>query len=276
MSEKVFTFWEPKEAMPGYVQLCMETWRRCLPGFEVVTLDFKSLGDYLSAAEMEEISCPHESLAKQADCIRCALLRKHGGTWLDADTVLTKSLDERFRSADVTMVARHSESGQMIYGGYIHAARPETKMISEWHRQLLPRIEKSRQMNASRLRRWLDRRAWKAVRRWGYFENDVLDPLTAQLVPPDFSWIDKDEVRAFPEESLLADGSAQSPFDAYVRYWFSPGEADAALKDCAGLIMLHNSWTPETFRKMSTGEFLGTDTRLASLLRTLTGEKKWD
>lgn len=262
--------------MPGYVQLCRETWRRCLPGFEVVVLDFKSLGGYLSAAEIEEVSCPHESLAKQADCIRCALLRKHGGIWLDADTVLTKPLDERFCSADVTMVARHFESGQMIYGAYIYAARPETKMISEWHRQLLPRIEKSRQMNASRLRRWLDRRTWKAVRRWGYFENDILDPLTAQLTAPDYAGIDKDEVGVFPEEALLADGSAQSPFDAYVRYWFSAGEADAVLKDCAGLIMLHNSWTPETFRKMSARDFLGTNTRLAKLLRALTEGKKWD
>lgn len=274
--KKVFTFWEPKEAMPGYVQLCMETWRCCLPGFEVVALDFRSLGDYLTEAERKEIDCPHESLAKQADCIRCALLRKHGGIWLDADTVLTKPLDERFRSADVTMVARQSKSGQMIYGAYIYAARPGTKLISEWHRQLLPRIVKSRQMNASRLRRWLDRRTWKAVRRWGYFENDILDPLTARLAASDYAGIDKDEVGAFPEEALLADGSAPSPFDAYVRYWFSSGEADAALWDCAGLIMLHNSWTPEAFRKMSAKEFLTTDTRLAKLLRALTGEKKWD
>lgn len=274
--KKVFTFWEPKDAMPGYVQLCMETWRRCLPGFEVVVLDFKSLGDYLSAAEIEEISCPRESLAKQADCIRCALLRKHGGIWLDADTILTKPLDERFRSADVTMVARQGEGGRMIYGAYIHAAHSETRVISEWHRQLLPRVEKSRQMSASWLRRWLDRHTWKVVRRWGYFENDILDPLTARLESPDFAWLDKDEVGAFPEEALLADGSVQSPFDAYVRYWFSIGEAEVALKDCAGLIMLHNSWTPETFRRMSAEEFLLTDTRLAKLLRMLTEGKKWD
>lgn len=273
---KAFTFWEPKGSMPGYVRLCMETWRRCLPGFEVVALDFRSLGDYLTEAERKAIDCPHESLAKQADCIRCALLRKHGGIWLDADTVLTKPLDERFCSADVTMVARQAESGQMIYGAYIHAARPEAKLISEWYRQLLPRIERSRQMNASRLRWWLDRRTRKAVCRWGYFENDILDPLTARLALPDYAGIDKDEVGAFPEETLLADGAAQSPFDAYVRYWFSPGDADAALKDCAGLIMLHNSWTPEAFRKMSAKEFLSTDTRLANLLRALTGEKKWD
>ena len=267
--KKVFTFWEPKGSMPGYVRLCMETWRHCLPEFEMVALDFRSLGDYLTEAEREEIACPHESLAKQADCIRCALLRKYGGIWLDADTVLTKPLDERFRSADVTMVARQSKSGQMIYGAYIYAARPGTKLISEWHRQLLPRIVKSRQMNASRLRRWLDRRTWKDVRRWGYFENDILDPLTVRLTSPDYAWVDKDEVGAFPEEALLADGTAQSPFDAYVRYWFSPGPAEQALADCAGLIMLHNSWTPESFRRMSENEFLDTDTRLAAVLRAL-------
>ncbi len=267
---RVVAVGEPKEAMPGYVRLCLETWRRCLPGFEVVALDFNSLGDYLSAAARAEISCPHESLAKQADCIRCAVLKKHGGIWLDADTILTKPLDSRFMSGDVTMVARREGDGPVNYGAYIYAARPETNVISEWHRQLLPRIRKSRRLRDSLLRRLFDRRGWREVRSWDYYENDILDPLTSHLSPPDYVWVDKDGIGAFPEESLLSDGTASAPFDAYVRYWFSPGPAESALAEGAGLIMLHNSWTPKLFRKMSEREFLSTDTRLASALRTLT------
>ena len=44
---------------------------------------------------------------------------------------------------------------------------------------------------------------------------------------------------------------------------------DDVLVRCAGLIMLHNSFTPERFRAMSAKEFIATDTRLARLLRTL-------
>ena len=57
--------------------------------------------------------------------------------------------------------------------------------------------------------------------------------------------------------------------DAYQKYWFEPGEVDDVLARTAGLIMLHNSFTPERFRAMSAEEFIATDTRLARLLRCL-------
>ena len=41
------------------------------------------------------------------------------------------------------------------------------------------------------------------------------------------------------------------------------------LDRCAGMIMLHNSFTPDRFRAMSPDEFAATDTRLARLLRHL-------
>lgn len=269
--KKVFTFWEPKESVPGYVRLCMETWARNLPGYEVVVLDRESLCDYLTSDELAEIDCPAESLAKQADCIRCALLNKYGGIWLDADTVLTKPLDARFTSPDVTMVARHEASGPVIYGAYIYAAEPATKLMAEWYRQLVPRVAKSRLFRGSLMRRLLDRRGWKQVRSWSYFENDILDPLVRRIATADCALVDKDGLGAFPEEAMYGCKDIDGPHAAYVNYWFSPGSADEALADCAGIIMLHNSWTPERFLTMSETEFLSTDTRLADVLRALAG-----
>ena len=59
---------------------------------------------------------------------------------------------------------------------------------------------------------------------------------------------------------------------AYRKYWFEPGGIDDVLSRCAGLLMLHNSFTPERIRAMSAEEFLVTDTRLARLLRHLLGK----
>ena len=106
--KKVFTFWEPKEKVPGYVRLCMDTWKDCLPGYETVVLDYGTLGDWLTPEEQRAILCRKMTLAMQSDCIRCAMLKKHGGVWMDADTVLTKPLDGRFCAADCTIVARRS------------------------------------------------------------------------------------------------------------------------------------------------------------------------
>lgn len=263
---KVFTFWEPKKKMPGYIRLCLETWKNCLPGYETVVLDYESLGNYLTSEEQEAVRCPDEPLAQQSDCIRCALLKKYGGIWLDADTLLTRPLDNRFFGAEVSMVVRRESGGLVNYGAYIYAAHAGAQVINEWYRQLLPRVAKARQLRRSWWRRILDRRDWKAINQWNYFENAILDPLTAQAAEEAYMGIEKDEIGAFPEESLLA---ASGPFDAYVRYWFSPGESEAALRDCAGMIMLHNSWTPRVYREMSADEFLKTDTRLAAVLRRL-------
>ena len=266
----VFTFWEPKERVPGYVRLCMDTWRNCLPGYETVVLDYGTLGDWLAPDEQSAILCRKMTFAMQSDCIRCAVLKKHGGVWLDADTVLTKPLDGRFSAADCTFVARRQDGHLVHYAAYISAAKPEAKFVSDWHAALVPRIARARRFYASRLTRLLRHGEWKLIRRWNYCANAVLDPLADVSRPPEYAWIDKDEIFAVPEEELMSTG--MDAVAAYRKYWFEPGGIDDVLSRCAGLLMLHNSFTPERIRAMSAEEFLVTDTRLARLLRHLLGK----
>ena len=127
--KRVFTFWEPKERVPGYVRLCMETWKDRLPGYETTVLDYETLGDWLTETDQREVLCRKMTLAMQSDCIRCAVLKKHGGVWLDADSVLTKPLDERFSAADCTIVARRQDGGLVHYAAYISATKPEAKFM---------------------------------------------------------------------------------------------------------------------------------------------------
>ena len=47
MKKQIFTFWEPKSKMPAYVSLCIETWRKFLPEYEIVVLDYSNLEEYL-------------------------------------------------------------------------------------------------------------------------------------------------------------------------------------------------------------------------------------
>ena len=43
----IFTFWEPKEKMPAYLKLCMKTWKKYLPDYEIIQLNFDNLSEYL-------------------------------------------------------------------------------------------------------------------------------------------------------------------------------------------------------------------------------------
>ena len=268
--DKVFTFWEPKERVPGYVKLCMETWRNCLPGYETVVLDYESLGDWLTPDEQNEVLCRSMTLAMQADGIRCAILRKHGGVWMDADTILTRPLDDRFRPADCSIVARRQDGHLVHYVAYINATKPNAKFICDWHAALVPRIAKAKRFYASWLTRLLHHGEWKLIRRWNYCANAILDPLADAARRPDYAWIDKDEIFAVPEEELMSTGL--DAVAAYQKYWFEPGDIDDVLARCAGIVMLHNSFTPDRIRAMSPGEFIATDTRLANLLRHLLGK----
>lgn len=265
--KRVFTFWEPKEKVPGYIRLCMKTWAKCLDGCETVVLDYDSLGDYLSEDEQNAVLCRKMTLAMQSDCIRCAVLKKHGGIWMDADTILIRPLDERFSKADCSIVAWRMDGHLVNYAAYINAVKPEAKFLVDWHRELVPRVAKAERFRSSWLLRALHHREWKLIRRWNYCVNAIIDPLAETADPKDYAWIDKNEIAAVPEEVLMASGLSAT--EAYQRYWFEPGDPAEAISRCAGIVMLHNSFTPERYRAMSEEEFLRTDTRLARLLSLL-------
>lgn len=37
--KNIYTFWEPAANMPGYIRLCIETWKKAFPGREVLVLE---------------------------------------------------------------------------------------------------------------------------------------------------------------------------------------------------------------------------------------------
>ena len=89
--KKIFTFWEPRDKIPGYLKLCIKTWKKFLPLYKVIILDYQSSKDLLGEELFSKIICKNMSLPIQADAIRVALLNKYGGIWLDTDTVILNS-----------------------------------------------------------------------------------------------------------------------------------------------------------------------------------------
>ncbi|EDO8846915.1 hypothetical protein GM848_08840 [Campylobacter coli] len=87
----IWTFWEPKDKMPGYVKLCIETWKVFFSDYRVVILDYSNLHNFLPKDFYDESLYENFSLPKQADAIRAAVLFLYGGIWLDADTIITSS-----------------------------------------------------------------------------------------------------------------------------------------------------------------------------------------
>ena len=43
----IFTFWEPQSKIPDYIKLCMRTWKKFLPEYEIVVLNYDNLDDWI-------------------------------------------------------------------------------------------------------------------------------------------------------------------------------------------------------------------------------------
>lgn len=85
----LWAFWSGP-TQPDIIRRCFANWRRMCPGFEIRILDEQSVLAYVGAIPqaLQQASAP-----KRADWVRAELLRRHGGIWLDASTILTTSLD---------------------------------------------------------------------------------------------------------------------------------------------------------------------------------------
>ena len=268
---KIFTFWEPGEKLPGYIRACMRTWEKYLPEAEIVVLDFKNLGEYLPRAVIDSVTLlgrKRMSLAKQADIYRALVLERHGGVWMDADTVLTPAVaaSEIFEQhTEVSMFEQKDGCSRYLPGAFIRAV-PGAKMIRLWAEELHRRIDRYRKCSGL-FGRVLHRGEWRKCRAWHFFLNGVIDSLPDQLSAEEFSGIDMDEAKALLH-NFRKRPEGMDEYDNYQDYYFTPGDPEPE-KAAKGLIMLQNSWTPERFRAMSEEEFLSQDVRLAKMLRQL-------
>ena len=107
---KIFTFWEPKENIPAYIQLCLKTWEKFLPEYEIVVLDYSNLDKYLGKNFYDEILYKDFRFHILSDAIRAALLKLYGGIWLDADTIITSSEVKNFfniSSHELVFIGEH-------------------------------------------------------------------------------------------------------------------------------------------------------------------------
>ena len=54
--------------------------------------------------------------------------------------------------------------------------------------------------------------------------------------------------------------------EAYHKFYFYPGNPQKIIYNSPGIIILHNSWTPKKYRKMTAKRFIKQDVRIAKLL----------
>lgn len=258
---RLFTFWEPKEKMPAYIRLCMQTWKKFLPECEVVLLDYSNLEEWLGKDVYDEILFRDFSLPKQADAIRCALLKKYGGLWLDADTILTSPQvkDYLMIDSELVMISKHL--------AFIKANN-NSKIIADWYNQIQYNLKfyKDVKYQNNAVQKILHPRRYRRVENWDYLGNYILHKMLKTKNKKKFFSIDRMEINALPE---LNNKKNDNLVENYQNFYFENDYSQDVIKNTKGIILLHNSWTPQQFLQMNEEEFLSRNNTLSNVLKTV-------
>lgn len=261
--KNVFTFWEPVEKMPDYIKLCMNTWTFFGEDYKINIINYKNLEQFIGNHLYIKFLKKFFSLPKQADVIRCLVLKKYGGIWIDADTILLNNNIHNVLEINYKFI---------LIGHHIAfiCADKKSTILKKWKNEAVLRIYLYVFIRyflrfSKKMRSWSEN--------WNYLGNGIIDKYL-NSDNNDFYEI-KDTSIFLPEKNKRYNPFFEGdPNKAYIDFYF---ENKIKIKDLNelinentyGLILLHNSWTPAQFKKLNKKSFLETNTTLAELLKLL-------
>ena len=234
----------------------MKTWKKNIPDdYKIIILDYSNIKDYLSIHMINKILCKDMTLATQADAIRIAILHKYGGFWMDTDTILINNkFIELFNGSDLIMFG-WSKYKCKQYTGFIYASN-KSKILKIWldkiiekvkiYKNILKALPYNNKKNNNNYQKFM-----KNIK-WSYLSNGIIDNLVENVPEKDYKRIEIENVYALPDQIILKGPYVQR----YVKFYFSSLNNFYFLKKCKGVLLLHNSWTPKKYKKMSDITFL--------------------
>ena len=258
----IFTFWEPKEKMPGYLLLCIKTWKKYLPDYEIKILNYKSVKYYLGESIFSSIICPNMTIPIQVDAIRVALLKKFGGIWIDADTIiLNRSFFEKLNNFELIMLGDVKTKIPNI--GFIFAAN-NSYLINNWLKSIIQKVKLYKKNIITNEKNFIYQTSFNESISWNYLGNGIINQLIRNITGNKFLLLDRKKMQAFPE-LIIFKHSSENMIQKYQRLYFQKGDPQLVLKLSKYIILLHNSWTPSKYKTMSEEDFLKQDILLSKL-----------
>jgi len=259
----IFTFWEPIERIPGYIKLCIKTWKKFLPLYDIKILDYKNIKDYLGHSLFENLICENMTLPIQADAIRVALLNKYRGIWMDADTiVLNGEFLQELKSFELAMFGDKKIKTQNI--GFIYSSG-NSSILKKWLNEIIYNVQiykKYLEKNQSNL--VVDNK-WKKMNSWDYLGNGIINKLVKNATYKQFCRLDRQKMNSLPENRYF-ENSSLNLMQRYKQFYFQNRDPEIILNKSKSVLMLHNSWTPMKYKLMSEKQFLNQDILLSRLL----------
>jgi len=263
---KIFTFWEPKDKIPGYLKLCIKSWKKALPSYEIIILNYIISKKLLGNELFYKIICTNMSFALQADAIRIAILKKYGGIWLDADTIIINGeFIQEYKDYELVMFGEEKKKIQYI--AFIYASK-KSSLLSQWLNQIIINVKTYKSILKNKTNTVYWKNSFKKVKSNFFLGYSIIDNLLKNISGKKYKRIDSKSMNIFPERTLFNKNLSNYEL-LYKEFYFNQGEFQILLENKVSLILLHNSWTPSEYKKMSKEEFLKQDILLSKLLSKL-------
>ena len=197
--------------------------------FPFVLLNYDNLNEYtdLPVEQLKRFTLP-----QIADCVRVHVLRDQGGYWLDADTIMVGE-----QLPDVMILGDNETRANTI--GYLHT-EPQTDMFVKWA-DFQDEIISSSGPSGD----------------WALMGNRFTDPYLREHTEIQIGSI----YDYWPETENIHDRIRK-----YTEFYF---EQSYHLSDInhAGMIMLHNSWTPDWYKTLPKEGVLSHSCTLSNILK---------
>ena len=138
--KKVWTYWEGD--LPVLVQKCIESWIKYNPDHDVIILNRKNIGQYLSNElciasgiredKLDIFKLKHacESSQRFSDYVRLYILPIYGGFWMDASIICQTTLD--------WVHQKNIRSGFEFIGYYREGFSSVTPIVESWFFACVP------------------------------------------------------------------------------------------------------------------------------------------
>lgn len=262
MSNKIFTFWEKADEMPDYIKMCIKSWQKYLPEYKIIILNYSNIDCYIGKNFYDKILYEKFSLAQQSQAIRAAVLNKHGGIWLDADTIVTSSDIEKFfdKKSELNIIDNRIACIK---------AQKGSKILTKWTKGI--------KRNLFLYKHFFDfcfeYFPYKAsdMMNWDYLSNNILKKLYRTKNKKILNNMSIYFSKAYPEilwdKECNHNNFREALADGYNHFYIKNDFSDYALANNNGIIILHNSWMPREYAQLKQDEILKKNNTLSKLLQ---------
>jgi hypothetical protein len=202
--KKIWSYWDNPDKIPKSVKLCMESWKKHNPDYEIILLNKYNYKGFITIPD-EIRNHPHynDSQARFSDLVRLYVLEEHGGIWIDASVLVKEGFDNWLfpkyaEFAGYYMKSITSDPKYPALESWFLAANKNSNFIKLWKQEFLE-IGKFKDIQS-----YLDSR-----KKMGVIFDKIRDPHYLAIY---ISALKVFQIDKYPLDTLILRNSEDGPF----------------------------------------------------------------